>query len=165
MLIQTQSYLVPADVRGDHARLLRQIRVCMRRLGGTIEFYEEEVGGRGRGRFVHLMRFRDRGHLQAVRHAEEDDDKAQRLIRRLSELVDLPRQVETGTFTHSLLGECGPCHVDEAEVTRAAVEAETVAAAGAPAEISADLPSLPDAPAKPAKRPRHAPISAVAVGA
>ena len=81
MLLQTNSYVVPKHLRVEHARLLGQFRHAMARLGcDSFEVYEQ-VGAnwnpdQSDGRFVQLLRFRDRAHQQAVRDAERLDLQA-----------------------------------------------------------------------------------------
>ena len=78
MLLQTNSYIVPRDKRMEHARLLRRFRQTLMRLGcDHFEVYEQ-VGanwntGETTGRFVQIMRFRDRKHQLAVQGAERTD--------------------------------------------------------------------------------------------
>jgi hypothetical protein len=52
----------------------------------------------GNGRFVQIMRFRDRKHQQSVEAAERSDPTAQALIREFCELVNLPYQQQQGLF-------------------------------------------------------------------
>jgi hypothetical protein len=104
MLLQTNSYLVPADKREAHARLMRLFQEVLLRLGCEhFEVYERlsEDGQRSAAavRYVQLMRFRDRRHHQAHQEAERGDETAQQLIREFSHLVGLPEQLEHGTFT------------------------------------------------------------------
>lgn len=103
MLMQTNSYVVPKDRRMEHARLVVRFRHAMLRLG--CEHFEvyEQVGANwaaaeATGRFVQIMRFRDRRHQQQVQAAEESDPDAQQLIREFCELVNLPYQQQHGLF-------------------------------------------------------------------
>jgi hypothetical protein len=103
MLLQTNSYIVPKDKRVEHAKLVLRFRQCLLRLG--CEHFEayEQVGanwGRGEtsGRFVQLMRFRDRQHQLQVQQAERGDPAAQALIREFCELIDFPYQQQQGMF-------------------------------------------------------------------
>lgn len=103
MLLQTNSYIVPRDKRDAHARLLRKFRQVLLRLG--CEHFEayEQVGtnwspGEGTGRFVQIMRFRDRHHQQQVQAAERADPAAQQLIREFCELINFPYQQQQGLF-------------------------------------------------------------------
>lgn len=103
MLMQTNSYVVPKDRRTEHARLVVRFRQTMLRLG--CEHFEvyEQVGANwaaaeATGRFVQIMRFRDRRHQQQVQAAEQADPDAQQLIREFCELVNLPYQQQQGLF-------------------------------------------------------------------
>ena len=59
------------------------------------------------GRFVQLMRFRDRKQQLAVQAAERNDATAQALIKEFCELINFPYQQQQGLFAvgfyHSLL--------------------------------------------------------------
>ena len=50
------------------------------------------------GRFVQIMRFRDRKHQQAVQAAERSDAAAQTLIKEFCELINFPYQQQQGLF-------------------------------------------------------------------
>jgi len=129
MLLQTNSYIVPKDKRTHHARLVQRFRQTLTRLGcDHFEAYEQ-VGANWSpadttGRFVQLMRFRDRKHQLAVQGAERNDATAQALIKEFCELINFPYQQQQGLFAvgfyHSLLPTITP---------RAAVAAD---AAGEP---------------------------------
>ena len=88
MLLQTNSYVVPRERRMEHARILRRFRQTLLRLGcDHFEVYEQ-VGANWSaaetsGRFVQIMRFRDRKHQLAVQAAEREDPSAQALLRRI----------------------------------------------------------------------------------
>lgn len=103
MLLQTNSYTVPKEKRAEHARLMKRFRQTLGRLGcEDFEVYEQ-VGtnwnaGKSNGRFVQIMRFRDRRHHQAIQTAERTDPAAQDLIREFCALVDFPYQQEQGLF-------------------------------------------------------------------
>ena len=103
MLLQTNSYIVPRDKRMDHARLLRRFRQTLMRLGcDHFEVYEQ-VGSNwnaneATGRFVQIMRFRDRAHQSAVHAAEQNDQAAQTLIRDFCDLINFPYQQQQGLF-------------------------------------------------------------------
>ena len=102
MLLQTNSYIVPKDKRAEHSRLLQRFRQSLARLG--CEHFEcyEQVGanwsGETTGRFVQLMRFRDRKHQQQVQAAERNDPAAQALIKEFCELINFPYQQQQGLF-------------------------------------------------------------------
>jgi hypothetical protein len=103
MLLQTNSYVVPRDKRMEHARILRRFRQTLLRLGcDHFEVYEQ-VGanwapGETSGRYVQIMRFRDRKHQLAVQAAERSDPSAQALLREFCELINLPYQQQQGLF-------------------------------------------------------------------
>ena len=101
MLLQTNSYIVPKERRAEHARLLRRFRSILLRLGcDQFEVYEQ-MGpnwntAEATGRFVQIMRFRDRKHQRAVHAAEQSDPAAQQLINEFCELINLPYQQQQG---------------------------------------------------------------------
>ncbi|MFT3788012.1 MAG: hypothetical protein QM770_17880 [Tepidisphaeraceae bacterium] len=103
MLLQTNSYIVPKDKRTEHARLVKQFKQVMSRLGcDDFEVYEQagpnwstEVGGR----FVQIMKFRDREHQRSIREAEQSDAVAQELVREFIELINFPYQHQQGLAT------------------------------------------------------------------
>ncbi len=103
MLLQTNSYIVPRDKRAEHARLLRRFRQTLLRLGcDHFEVYEQ-VGPNwssadSSGRFVQIMRFRDRKHQMAVQGAERSDAAAQALLKEFCDLINLPYQQQQGLF-------------------------------------------------------------------
>jgi hypothetical protein len=103
MLLQTNSYIVPKEKRVEHTRLVRRFRQTLHRLG--CEHFEvyEQVGanwssGETTGRYVHIMRFRDRKHQLAVQAAERNDAAAQALISEFCELINFPYQQQQGLF-------------------------------------------------------------------
>jgi hypothetical protein len=103
MLLQTNSYIVPKEKRAEHARLVRRFRQTLARLGcDHFEVYEQ-VGanwgsGETTGRYVQIMRFRDRKHQLAVQAAERNDAGAQALINEFCELINFPYQQQQGLF-------------------------------------------------------------------
>src|SRR5215213_7831814 len=103
MLLQTNSYIVPKEKRADHARLMRRFRQILNRIGcDSFEVYEQ-VGANWSatqtgGRFVQIMRFRDRKHQLAVQNAERTDPAAQQLIAEFCELVNYPLQQQQQQF-------------------------------------------------------------------
>jgi hypothetical protein len=103
MLLQTNSYIVPKDKRVEHARLLRRFRQVLLRLGcDHFEVYEQ-VGanwntGETTGRFVQIMRFRDRKHQQSVQLAERADVQAQTVVAEFCDLINFPYQQQQGLF-------------------------------------------------------------------
>lgn len=103
MLLQTNSYVVPKDRRAEHARLLRRFRQTLARLGcDQFEVYEQAgqnwSSGDTSGRFVQIMKFRDRRHQLAVQAAERNDAQAQQLIAEFCELINFPYQQQHGLF-------------------------------------------------------------------
>ena len=103
MLLQTNSYIVPRDKRVEHARLLRRFRQTLLRLGcDHFEVYEQTganwSSGDNSGRFVQIMRFRDRKQQLSVQNAERADPAAQALLKEFCELINLPYQQQQGLF-------------------------------------------------------------------
>ena len=103
MLLQTNSYVVPKDRRVEHARVLRRFRQALQRLGcDHFEVYEQ-VGANWNaadvtGRYVQIMRFRDRKHQLEVQAAERNDPTTQALLREFCELINFPYQQQQGLF-------------------------------------------------------------------
>src|SRR5687767_12244048 len=103
MLLQTNSYIVPKDKRTEHARLVLRFKQTLARLGcDHFEAYEQ-VGANwspteATGRFVQIMRFRDRKHQQQLQAAERSDPGAQQLIKEFCELINFPYQQQQGLF-------------------------------------------------------------------
>ncbi|HET6248662.1 MAG TPA: hypothetical protein VFE47_13250 [Tepidisphaeraceae bacterium] len=140
MLLQTNSYIVPKERRAEHARLIRRFRQALARIGcDQFEVYEQ-VGanwspGGANGRYVQIMRFRDRHHQQAVQAAERQDHGAQHIIAEFCELINFPYQQQHGYFAtgfYTSVLPVGPRQAIEAapiEEEEAAPE-ETVAEAG-----------------------------------
>ena len=103
MLLQTNSYVVPRDKLSEHARLMRRFRQTMARLGCDCFDVFEQVGPgwsplKTGGRFIQMIRFRDRKHHQQVQAAERGDAPAQQLIKEFCDLIDYPYQQEQGLF-------------------------------------------------------------------
>jgi len=103
MLLQTNSYIVPKEKRAEHARLMRRFRQVLNGLGcDDFEIFEQVganwSGGETSGRFVQIMRFRDRKHQLAVQNAERGDPAAQQLIAEFCALVDYPTQQQQRQF-------------------------------------------------------------------
>jgi hypothetical protein len=122
MLLQTNSYIVPKEKRAEHARLLLRFRQTLARLGcDHFEVYEQVgsnwAGGETTGRFVQIMRFRDRKQQQAMQAAERTDPQAQALIKEFCDLINFPYQQQQGLFAvgfyHSALA-VAPSHVPAA---------------------------------------------------
>lgn len=105
MLLQTNSYIVPAEKRAAHNNLMKRFRQVLARIGcDHFEVFEQVganwSGGDAGGRFVQLMKFRDRKHCQAVQSAERQDPAAQALVQEFCALINLPYQTEQGLFAH-----------------------------------------------------------------
>jgi len=103
MLVQTNTYYVPPDKRDHHQRLMRHFRQTLHRLGcDRFAVYEQTdadfAPSSTPGRFVQVMRFRDRRHHQTVQEAERRDPTARDLIRQFCELIDFPSQQAQGLF-------------------------------------------------------------------
>lgn len=103
MLLQTNSYIVPKDKRAEHSRLLRRFRASLAKLGcDSFEVYEQAgsnwTTGEASGRFVQIMRFRDRRHQLAVQAAERTDPVAQAIIAEFCQLINFPYQQQQGLF-------------------------------------------------------------------
>lgn len=148
MLLQTNSYMVPRDKRAEHARMMRRFRQTLTRLGcDQFDAYEElgpNWNANGSGRYVQIMRFRDRRHHQAVQAAERTDPSAQQLIQEFCELVDFSSQQEAGQYSVRFYGGVVP----ESSVPTAgfAMESEqpmAVAAQDAEASEEEQLPLMP----------------------
>ncbi len=103
MLLQTNSYIVPAEKRVEHQRLLKRFRQVMIKLGcDSFDTFEQVgpnwAGNETTGRFVQIMRFRDHQHQRAVQAAERSDPTAQALIAEFCDLINLPYQQQQGLF-------------------------------------------------------------------
>jgi hypothetical protein len=137
MLLQTNSYIVPKEKRAEHARLMRRFRQVLHHLGCDNFEVHEQVGanwssGSATGRFVQIMRFRDRKHQLAVQNAERTDPTAQELIAEFCELVNYPYQQQNGMFAVGFYSSVlpvapirpAPQVADEARAAAAAVPME-----------------------------------------
>lgn len=105
MLLQTNSYIVPKEKRAAHHHLMQRFRQVLMRIGcDHFEVYEQVganwTGGETSGRFVQMMRFRDRKHCQAVQQAERNDPAAQALVREFCQLINFDYQEQQGLFAH-----------------------------------------------------------------
>ena len=103
MLLQTNSYIVPKEKRTEHARLMRRFRQALAKLGCDLFEVYEQVGPNwngadSSGRYVQIMRFRDRKHQLAVQNAERSDAVAQAIINEFCDLVNFPYQQQQGLF-------------------------------------------------------------------
>jgi len=157
MLLQTNSYIVPKEKRSDHARLMRRFRATLSRLGcDTFEVYEQVganwTNGETTGRYVQIMKFRDRKHQVAVQNAERTDPTAQALIAEFCELINFPYQQQQGLFAVGYYGSVLPVatqrmRAGDGEETREDTHAESADAADAtdPADAPADEETAPQA--------------------
>ena len=103
MLLQTNSYVVPREKRSEHARVLRRFKQVLHKLGcDHFEVYEQVgtnwTSDQNSGRFVQIMRFKDRKKQIAVQAAERDDPVAQAVIAEFCELINFPYQQQQGLF-------------------------------------------------------------------
>ena len=101
MLLQTNSYLVPKEKRTEHARLVKRFQALMAKLGcDDFQIYEQAGANWSTdapaGRFVQILRFRDRDHQKSIRDAEAADAGAQSLVREFCELINFGYQHERG---------------------------------------------------------------------
>jgi hypothetical protein len=152
MLLQTNSYVVPKDKRNEHARLIRRFRQSLAKLGcDHFEVYEQvsqNWGGQDSGgRYVQIMRFRDRRHQLEVQAAERADTAAQALIQEFCELINFPFQQQQGLFAVGFYTSVLPSASsrDPASFTERAVPAtapqEAEAAQAEPADAPEEAPS------------------------
>lgn len=129
MLLQTNSYIVPKEKRAEHARLVRRFRQTLGRLGcEQFEVYEQ-VGpnwstGDATGRFVQIMRFRDRRHQLAVQAAERNDADAQHLIAEFCDLINFPYQQQQGLFAIGFYNSALPVAPPRVQVPSSESDAE-----------------------------------------
>ena len=102
MLLQTNSYIVPADKRDEHARIMKRFGQILKRIGCEHFEVHEQMGANWTpgetGRCVQIMRFRDRKQQQAVQHAEREDPDAQEVIAEFCDLLNIPYQQQQGFF-------------------------------------------------------------------
>ncbi len=105
MLLQTNSYIVPKEKRAAHNHLMQRFRQVLMKIGcDHFEVFEQVganwAGGETSGRFVQMMKFRDRKHCQAVQLTERKDPAAQALVREFCELINFAYQEQQGLFAH-----------------------------------------------------------------
>jgi hypothetical protein len=155
MLLQTNSYVVPKDKRNEHARLVRRFRQSLAKLGCEhFEVYEQvsqNWGGQDSGgRFVQIMRFRDRRHQLDVQAAERSDPAAQALIQEFCELINFPFQQQQGLFAVGFYNSVLPAisHREPESVDEAGIAGADPSAPGQPPEPG--VPPSVVAPASPA---------------
>ncbi|HYO08089.1 MAG TPA: hypothetical protein VER17_03890 [Tepidisphaeraceae bacterium] len=134
MLLQSNSYVVPKEKRAEHARLVRKFRQTLARLGCDQFDVFEQVGpnwstGETTGRFVQMMRFRDRRHQLSVQNAEKADPAAQQLIAEFCELINFGYQQQQGLFAvgfYQSVLPVAPVRAIEGDAGVAAVDSEAV---------------------------------------
>ncbi len=105
MLLQTNSYIVPKEKRAAHNHLMQRFRQVLMKIGcDHFEVFEQVganwAGGETSGRFVQMMKFRDRKHCQAVQLMERKDPAAQALVREFCDLINFNYQEQQGLFAH-----------------------------------------------------------------
>jgi hypothetical protein len=147
MLLQTNSYIVPPDKRAEHARLMRRFRQALHKVGcDNFEVYEQVGANWGgtttTGRFVQIMRFRDRRHQLAVQNAERNDAAAQQLIAEFCELINYPFQQQQQQFVVGFYSSALPVApaLQPQQSTDAPADADPETA-----EVTLDHPAAPDA--------------------
>jgi hypothetical protein len=155
MLLQTNSYIVPKEKRTEHARLLQRFRHTLARLGcDQFECYEQTgqnwSTGETTGRFVQIMRFRDRKHQVAVQQAERTDPTAQSLIKEFSELINFPYQQQQGLFAVGFYNSVLPAVPLRIASSEEAGDTVTQAASEQTADTFADEPVKQADPLNPA---------------
>jgi hypothetical protein len=158
MLLQTNSYIVPQEKRAEHARLMRRFRQVLTKVGcDNFEVYEQVGANWGNapttGRFVQIMRFRDRRHQVAVQNAERTDPAAQQLIAEFCELINYPYQQQQQQFAVGFYASALPIaplrgpHVEDAtaaegeEPSPLESEAPVTDAAAAESEAFTEIPA------------------------
>ena len=151
MLLQTNSYVVPKDKRAEHARLLNRFRQTLARFG--CEHFEvfEQAGsnwgaGEPSGRYVQMIRFRDKKHHMQVQAAERSDPSAQKLIAEFCELINFPYQQQQGLFAVGFYNGVLPISGGGRRTTPAASTVTTAAAAtaaAAPAVVASLIATHP----------------------
>jgi len=151
MLLQTNSYIVPKEKRAEHTRLMRRFRQLLNQLGcDNFEVYEQ-VGAnwsnnQTSGRFVQIMRFRDRKHQLAVQNAERTDAGAQQLIAEFCDLINYPYQQQQGQFAvgfYSSVLPVAPARVQPGGAEEPAAESTEAAGEAAPAVMPGSPPVEP----------------------
>src|SRR3954470_16364408 len=147
MLLQTNSYVVPKEKRAEHARMVRKFRQTLARIGcDQFDVFEQVganwAGGETTGRFVQMMRFRDRKHQLAVQNAEKQDPGAQQLIAEFCELINFPYQQQQGLFAVGFYQSVLPVAPARTGVVETGVEPAGEEAPAAEDELDADAAGL-----------------------
>ena len=147
MLLQTNSYIVPKEKWAAHQHLMQRFRQVLQKAGcDHFEVYEQVganwAGADSSGRFVQLMKFRDRKHCQAVQQVERSDPAAQALVREFCDLINFPYQEQQGLFAHGYYqAVIDPIRVKPNEL--AFHSYETQESLDAAKRIAAGLPDTP----------------------
>ncbi len=153
MLLQTNSYIVPKEKRAAHNHLMQRFRQVLMKIGcDHFEVFEQVganwAGGETSGRFVQMMKFRDRKHCQAVQLAERKDAAAQALVKEFCELINFAYQEQQGLFAHGYYNAViEPIRIKPSELAYHAYEGEV-----APLEPTETL--LAEAPPDDPKAPK-----------
>lgn len=163
MLLQTNSYIVPKDKRAEHARLLQRFRQTLHRLGCEhFEAYEQVganwSGTETTGRFVQLMRFKDRKQQQQVQAAERSDPTAQALIKEFCELINFPYQQQQGLFAVGFYQgiaspQSGPGRTPPSQGQAAAEEQPSAPPVGVPGPAEPGVPVGSEEPPQESEEP------------
>ncbi len=158
MLLQTNSYTVPRDKRAEHARLMKRFKKTLGLLGcDHFEVYEQ-VGNnwnnsKATGRFVQIMRFRDRAHYESVQESERTDINSQQLIQEFCDLVDIDQQKEEGHYATGFYSSAIPSAATRVRMSRESepeeVEEESLAEEAEALDL--ETPADGDAWAEPAE--------------
>lgn len=156
MLLQTNSYVVPKDKRNEHARLVRRFRQSLTKLGCEhFEVYEQVSqnwsGQDSGGRYVQIMRFRDRRHQLEVQAAERSDPVAQALIQEFCELINFPFQQQQGLFAVGFYSSVLP-PVSSRESETPGEEAAPLVAGAEAADSDSTQAPVEEVPAEPPAR-------------
>jgi hypothetical protein len=146
MLLQTNSYVVPKEKRAEHQRLLNRFRQTLKSIGcEDFEVFEQTGAnwgaGEPSGRYVQLIRFRDRRHHQQVQAAEKTDPSAQKLIAEFCELINFPYQQQQGLFAVGFYNSVLP--VSPTRRVEAPVAPTPHVAEDTPIEATADVVEPP----------------------
>ncbi len=153
MLLQTNSYIVPKEKRAAHNHLMQRFRQVLMKIGcDHFEVFEQVganwAGGETSGRFVQMMKFRDRKHCQAVQLTERKDAAAQALVKEFCELINFGYQEGQGLFAHGYYNAViEPIRIKPSDLAYHAFEGDVT-----PIESTEEL--LADAPAADPKEPK-----------
>ena len=111
----------------------------------------EQVGanwtsGEPTGRYVQIMRFRDRRHQLAVQQAERTDPVAQQIIADFCQLINFPYQQQQGLFAVGFYNSVLPVAPSRPQAAEAPAEAVAEAPAEAAEVLAAEEPATPAPP-------------------